>query len=103
MMVESIEIIIQNGLRELTHALVTYQDKICYMNNNKYIVNDDFLDGLVRTIRLWKNEYGSSKIVDSEEFTIIVRTKEGEESFHGKGIFPSNYNSLKELLGGIHD
>ena len=102
--IETIEIIIDNGPQKLLNSIIVYPQKICYINNKKYSVTDDFLKDVVRTIRLWKNEYGNiSNVIDSEEFTITVKTKEKEEKFHGKGIFPKNYNYLKELLGDLYE
>ena len=102
-MIETIEIMIQNGPKEVLYALIVYQRNICYLNRKKYTVTNEFLEEVVRTIRLWKNEYGTSNKIDSEEFRVIVKTKEKEEHFHGKGIFPDNYEHLKEMLGDIHD
>ena len=103
-MIETIEIIIQNSLNEETHAIILYSENICYKNNKEYKVTNEFLESIIRTIRTWKNEYGnSSKLIDSEEFNIIVKEKEKKETFHGKGIYPENYDYLKELLGELHD
>ena len=102
-MIETIEIMIQNGPIQSLYALIVYPRNICYKDNKKYIVTDDFLKEITRTIRLWKNEYGTSNIIDDEEFKVIVKTKEKEETFHGKGIFPNNYEHLKEVLGDLYD
>ena len=100
-MIQTIEINIRNGILEKINALIIYERKICYINNKKYEITDEFLDELLDTICLWKNEYGSDDNIDSEEFTINVKTKDSEEIFHGKGIFPYNYPYLKELLGDV--
>ena len=102
-MIETIEIMIQSSPAESFYTLIVYPRNICYQNNKKHTVSDEYLQEIVRTIRLWKNEYGTSKTMDSEEFKVIVKTKEKEETFHGKGIFPDNYEHLKELLGDLHD
>ena len=52
---------------------------------------------------LWKNEYGGSTTIDAEEFLVTVTTNKGKETFHGKGIFPHNYEALKELLSDQYD
>ena len=103
-MIETMEIIIKNGPVNLIHALIFFSENICYKNKKKFNVSNEFLDNLTRTIRLWKNEYGSNnRVIDSEEFKVIVQTKDKKEIFHGKGLFPDNYISFKELLGDIHD
>ena len=102
-MIAIIEITIKSGKNNLTYALIICQRNICYKNNKKYNITTEYQEDIIRTIRAWKNEYGNSRNIDDEEFTIIVKAKEKEEKFHGKGIFPTNYKHLKELLGDIHD
>ncbi len=102
-MINTIEVIIRSGIFDSIHLIISYPRESCYMNNKIYTLNDKFLDELVRTIRLWDNEYGYDQMIDSEEFKVIVTTNEKEEIFHGKGIFPSNYQGFKRLLGEIHD
>ncbi len=99
-MIRTIEILIHNGTQEL-NALIIYSKKICYINHKKYQVTDAFIEGIIETIYLWKNEYGTDNNIDSEEFTIIVKSTDGKETFHGKGIYPYNYTVLKELLGDL--
>ena len=101
--IDMIDIRIQNGINETFHAMILYYDKICYIDDKKYNLSDEYLDNLLGTIRLWKNEYGNDDKIDSEEFTISIKINENEEIFHGKGIFPDNYRYFKELLGDIHD
>lgn len=100
-MIQTIEINIKNGVMDKLNALIIYNRNICYINNKKYKVTNEFLDEFLDTICLWKNEYGNDDNIDSEEFTIYVKTKDEQETFHGKGIFPYNYEYIKELLGDI--
>ncbi len=102
-MIQTIEIIVRNGLNQTINALIVYDKRICYMNNQKYEVTDSFLEEIIQTICLWKNEYGFDGNIDSEEFLVKVTSTEGKESFHGKGVFPYNYVYLKELLGDLDD
>ena len=69
----------------------------------KHEINKEFKDNIINTIYLWKNEYGSDNNSDSEEFLIKVTSKEGIDTYHGKGIFPANYESLKRLLGEVNE
>ena len=101
-MIKTIEIMIHNGIFEKINFLLIYDKNICYLDNKKYTIDDEFKSQLLRIIRTWKNEYGTANGMDLEEFTITVNT-EDKETFHGKGIFPDNYNSLIELLGGLND
>ena len=102
-MIQSIEIIIQSGLHVTTNALILCSKKIAYINDKKYLISDSFLDELEKTIYLWKNEYGSANVIDCEEFLITIKTKKGKETIHGKGIYPHNYDALKELLSDIDE
>lgn len=102
-MIQTIEIMIGNSLQQTFNVLIVYSKNICYINNKKYQATDAFIEELIQTICLWKNEYGSDENIDSEEFLIKVKSTNGIETFHGKGIFPHNYEVLKELLGDIDD
>ena len=97
-----IEILISTGINVKENVLVIYDKNICYYNDHKYIISDEFKKNLVRIIRLWKNEYGTSNNIDDEEFRVTVTTLDAKESFHGKGIFPENYNSLIRIIGDIN-
>lgn len=101
-MIQSIEITIGNNLKDETSAIILPTKNICYINNNKYKISELYLNNLLQIIYLWKNEYGNDNIIDSEEFLIKIETKDNVETFHGKGIFPYNYQELKELLGDIN-
>ena len=102
-MIQTIEIIVRSGIQQTINALVVYPKNICYINNKKYQVTDAFMEELIQTICLWKPEYGTDEMMDSEEFLVKVKSTDGVEQFHGKGIFPHNYAVLKELLGDADD
>ena len=93
----------KNGLTEKINALIVYAKNICYINDKKYKVSDSFIEEIIRIIYPWENEYGADTNIDSEEFLVKVKSTDGVESFHGKGIFPHNYESLIEMLGDIDD
>ena len=95
-MIQTVEVIIKNGLTTL-NTLLVYEKHILYINNKKYQVTDSFIEALLDIIYAWKKEYGTDNNIDSEEFTVIVKSKDGTDTFHGKGVFPHNYDSLKEL------
>lgn len=97
-MIESVEVNINSGVNTSLHALVLFSKNICYINNHEYQISEEFKDELLDTIFMWKHEYGSDGNIDSKEFTIKVKSNGREEIFHGKGIFPENYNTIEELL-----
>ncbi len=97
-MIQSVEININNGAINTLNALVLFSKNICYINNNKYDISEDFKDELLDTIFMWKHEYGSDGNIDSKEFLVTVKTNDKIETFHGKGIFPANYSTIEELL-----
>lgn len=101
-MIDTIEINISNGVLFQISAFVFFKEKICYINDRKYLVNESFLAQLKGIIYTFKNEYGTSGQIDAEEFTIKVCSQGVEDVYHGKGIFPTNYVELKELLGDIY-
>lgn len=101
-MIDTIEINISNGILSQVSVLIVYQDKICYINDKKYSVDDFFLKQLKDVLYTFKNEYGSSQQIDAEEFTIKVYSQGVEDVYHGKGVFPVNYFEFKRLLGDIN-
>ena len=101
-MIKSIEIMISSGVMVTYNGIISYTDKICYLNDKKYEVTDTFLNNIIKIILYWKNEYGTTNMIDAEEFTITVYTDDGKEKYHGKGIYPNNYRILKEILGDLH-
>ena len=103
-MIEMIEIIIRNGSFININALISYKYNYCLYNEHKYKINNEFKDNVVRIIRTWKNEYGSSNNIDENEFKVIVTsTNNKKDYFHGKGVYPRGYTQLIDLLGGLDD
>lgn len=100
-MIDTIEINISNGISSQVSAFIFYNDKICYMNDKKYFLDNSFLTCLKGIIYTFKNEYGTSCQIDAEEFTIKVYSRGIQDVYHGKGVFPANYNQLKKLLGDL--
>ena len=100
-MIDTIEIMIQKGTHRIYHFVIKYNELKAYADGLVFDLSKDYLDELLRTIRLWKNEYGSDSKIDNEEFTIIVTSNGKEDKIHGKGYYPDNYSHLIELLGEI--
>ena len=101
-MIDTIEVIIQNGALLSKHFVLKCDELKAYLPFDAVNISKEFLDNLVSTIRSWKNEYGSDSKIDSEEFTVIVTSNDKTiDKFHGKGIYPDNYNYFTELLGEI--
>lgn len=100
-MVETIEIKITFGGLILYDALFIPKKNICYLNLKKYNIDDLKVNRILNIISYWNNEYGSKDGIDLQEFTIVVNSMDGETKFHGKGIFPSNYQQLLDILGDI--
>lgn len=102
-MIKTIEILIRSGPLEKYNALIIYEKNILYLNDRKYNIDENYLKELISIIYLWKEEYGNNNVIDAEEFKVTVTATDKTKSFHGKGIFPNNYNNLKELLDRAHD
>lgn len=101
-MIKAIEIIINSGVNIEKNYLISYTNKACYIDDKKYDLTDEYLDNLKNTILYWKKEYGTKNIIDVEEFTINVYSDKGTDTYHGKGIYPNNYELLKEMLGDFN-
>ncbi|MBP5678246.1 MAG: hypothetical protein J6X28_00260 [Bacilli bacterium] len=101
-MIQRIEIIINHGAIEETKALILCPENTCQINKNHYKVTEEWIQELLNIIYLWKKEYGSDSKIDSEEFQVVVKAEDGITKFHGKGIFPHNYEMLKELLEDVY-
>lgn len=100
-MIDKIEIIISSGSYQRYNAYIDYHKKICYLNNSVYNLNEQILTRLKDIIYTFKKEYGNSNVIDIEEFEIIVTTHNQINKYHGKGIYPTNYQELINLLGEI--
>ena len=97
-----IEIIIHNGIFTQINAIIIFEYNICYLNNKKYEVNDEFLEKIKNIILPWKREYGTSNIIDDEEFTVKIISNNEEIIYHGKGYYPFNYQELKDVIGELN-
>lgn len=101
-MINTIEVIITSGIKEIYNVLILPSKNIMYLNNHKYEIDSEYIDNIIRIIYLWKEEYGSDNKIDSEEFKVTVTSKDSTSSFHGKGYYPNNYSLLKDLLKEIY-
>lgn len=102
-MIKTIEIIINNGINIVNNYIIIPSKNICYYNDKKISIDETYTKRILQEIYTWKNEYGKNSGIDSEEFTITIITEEGKEVFHGKGVYPNNYESFIELLGELND
>lgn len=93
----SIEIMI-NNMHENIKLSINPNNLV--VNNKK--ISENLIQELIRTICLWKKEYGFSSKIDAEEFKVIIKTLNKVDIFHGKGIYPSNYKYFKKIIGEIY-
>ena len=101
-MIDTIEVIIQNGTLLSEHFVIKCNDLKAHFPYKIKDISNNFIDELVRIIRLWKHEYGNDSKIDSEEFTVIVTSNDKTiDKFHGKGIYPDNYSQFIDLIGEI--
>lgn len=98
-MFKIVEIKKYNGLIKDIDLIVLTDQKLVNLNNKMYSIDDDFIEKLIRIIRLWKNNY-NSKIIDDNYLEMIINKK---ELIRIKGVLPSNYVSFIELLKGLND
>lgn len=102
-MVQTIEIKITSGCLILYDALLIPEKNICYLNSKKYEIEETIAPRILKLLSYWKKEYGTASGIDVQEFTITITSTTEETKFHGKGIYPSNYQQLLDILGEIYD
>lgn len=102
-MINTIDVIIKMGPVEIMNTIIIPSKNICYVNNKKYAITEDFTNEVLKIISVWKNEYSIDNNIDSEEFFILVNSKDGQTKFHGKGVYPHNYDYLKKIIGDLND
>lgn len=101
-MINLIEIIITSGILNKYNLLIIPNKNTCYLNEKKYPISNAKINEILKIISLWKNEYGTKQGIDLEEFTINVTTENKVDKIHGKGIYPSNYKLLLDIIGEIN-
>lgn len=102
-MIQTIEIIINEGINIKLNLLISVENKNCYFNDIQYDITNEKIDKLLDILSTWKYEYGSSNIIDAQEFKVIVKTNNGVTNYHGNGIYPNNYNEFLDVLGDIQN
>ena len=96
-MIELIEININNPFNNDLITIDYYNKKVT-INNQSYNVKPGYLNYIIHTLTYWKNEYGTKKGIDIEEFTIKVYDSNKKiTTFHGQGVYPSNYQEFKTI------
>lgn len=101
-MVDSIEINIKSGINSKYISLFDFKNNLCIINDKRIMIDDNMKSSLLRIIRTWKNNYGTSNIIDAEEFLITVISNNIIETIQGKGNYPNNYDELLEFLGDLY-
>lgn len=101
-MIKTIEILIRCGINEIYNVIVIPKSATIYINNKKYSIDEEYINSIINIIYLWKEEYGSNNIIDSEEFQVTVTSDDGVTTFHGKGYYPYNYVLLKDIINQIY-
>jgi hypothetical protein len=99
-MIDNINILISRGTSNIYKILIDPNNNSCYINQKKYEISNKLINKILDIIVTWKYEYGYSNTLDAEEFTVIINSAK-VVAYHGKGIFPENYNELLSIIGGI--
>lgn len=100
-MVNSIEIIINQGSKKTYESIVYPLNNKCFINDKKYSISSEKVDELLSILSLWKYEYGYSNVIDCEEFKINVFSNNKKTIYHGKGVYPDNYEKIKDILNEV--
>ncbi len=99
-MIDSINIIISRGTVNIYKILIDQNNNFCYINQKKYEIDNKLINKIIEIIVTWKYEYGCSNTLDAEEFIVKINSAKAI-TYHGKGIFPENYNELLSIIGDI--
>lgn len=70
--------------------------------NNSKRIDKEIIDKLLSIMCLWKNEYGE-KGIDYEEFIVKIYSENSIEQYHGKGVYPDNYEEFIKIVGELND
>ena len=100
-MVDEIEIEVRNGINNTVNYIIYPKDNVCYINEETYYISDEQINYLLSIIVTWKYEHGTSNSIDTVEFEVKIYSDDKIDRYHGKGIFPYNYNEFKEVLGEV--
>ena len=102
-MIDKVEIIIGDGISTQETIYINNIIKKAYINGEVKKIPENYADRLIEIVKYWKNEYGTSEGLEKVEFKLSIYGDNIEETYHGKGMFPNNYDELIELLGELHD
>ena len=89
-----------SGLNPVDVVVFPKENK-CIINGVEKMLPEYQINALLRIFIYWKSEYGSLNIIDAEEFNINIISSGNTSTYHGKGIFPNNYNELRKWIGDI--
>lgn len=99
-MIDSIDISISRGTVNIYKVLIDPNNNSCFINQKKYEIESKLINKIIEIIVTWKYEYGCSNTLDAEEFIVRINSAKAI-TYHGKGIFPENYNELLSIIGDI--
>lgn len=94
----SIEINIEN-IGNIINIKIDIIKKKIIINNIEKDITEDKIDGLLRIIRTWDNNYQNNNLIDGESFEIRINTTNETEIIKGNGSYPDDYQLLKEWIG----
>lgn len=94
-MVEKIKINIPNYIVDID------KDK-CIINDKEIYINKEDIDGIIRIIRNWKNEYRGF-IPSGNEYNIVINSDGKEYIYKFINAFPDDFFILNTFLGGLYD
>jgi len=97
---KNIEIFINNLYREI-YINIDVKNNIAKINNQEKRIETEFIEGLLRIIRTWDNNYTDNKVIDGEEVIIKISTNEGTEVIKGKN--PKNYTAFRNWVGRLYE
>ena len=100
-MIKEIDITIRNGCNSKYQFTIDVENKEVWNRFGKKKIEENQIIHLLDILSDWKHDYGTSKLIDAEEFYIKVIYEDKIEDYCGEGNYPLNYDIFKEEIGEL--
>ena len=102
-MVDGIEIIIKEGIKEIINSFIYPKNNSIYINDKKYNIEDEKIREILNILALWDNDNYFDKKIDLQEYKIKVYSNNEITEYVGKSKYPETYKRLKDIIGEIQN
>ena len=88
---------------ELPSYKVSINDGICIINDDEVSITKEDIDNILRTIRLWNNNYIGNGIKEDTYTILLYDGKNIIDKYTFDRAFPEDFSLLLEVIGAIYD